>query len=93
MDKIEIHKRYCEKLNELYREKNGLYGDSFSKTWEEEGTAVMRIRLTDKLNRVKQITMRNIDTSDADETLLDTLFDLANYALMSAIEIANGAGK
>lgn len=38
MDKIEIHKKICEELNEIYAKKNADYGDSFSKLRNELGT-------------------------------------------------------
>ena len=43
-----------------------------------------RIRLSDKLNRFKTLT-RNPDISEGDESIRDTLMDLANYALMTIL--------
>lgn len=53
-----------------------------------------RIRLSDKLNRFKTLS-RNPNIDKADESLTDTLLDLANYALMTILEIreATGADK
>ena len=53
------------------------------------------IRLEDKLNRLKNLTLRNGKQQIAEESIRDTLMDLANYAIMTIIEIdrEKGAGK
>lgn len=86
MTKIERHKALCNELNELYSAKNRDYGDSFHITFVEEGYAMSRIRLSDKLNRFKNLS-KVCETPSVDESLRDTLMDLANYALMTILEI------
>lgn len=73
-------------LNDLYAKKNADYGDSFHDTYVEEGMAMPRIRLSDKLNRFKSLTRSN-NQQVADESIRDTLLDLANYAIMTVIEM------
>lgn len=73
-------------LNKLYAQKNADYGDSFHETFKEEGMAMARIRLSDKLNRFKSLTRGN-SQQVADESIRDTLLDLANYAIMTVIEM------
>ena len=80
------HKLICEYLNDLYARKNADYGDSFHQTFLEEGWAMPRIRLSDKLNRIKTLS-RVEDSKVKDESLRDTLIDLANYAIMSVMEL------
>ena len=80
------HKLICEYLNDLYARKNADYGDSFHQTFLEEGWAMPRIRLSDKLNRFKMLS-RSGDSLVKDESLRDTLIDLANYAIMSVMEL------
>lgn len=85
--KVERHEELCAYLNTLYAKKNHDYGDSFHEMFLEEGWASARIRLTDKLKRFKQLT-RNPDSQQVkDESIRDTLIDLANYALMSVMEL------
>lgn len=91
MTKSERHKKLCDILNELYQQKNAAYGDSFHKTFLEEGYAMARIRLSDKLNRFKALS-RNPNLDSADESMQDTLLDLANYALMTVLEIRETDG-
>lgn len=85
MNKVDVHKRICEELNALYARKNADYGDSFSKSFEEYGLTMACIRLEDKLNRLKALTKSKAQVED--ESIADTLMDLANYAIMTVIEM------
>lgn len=90
-DKVMLHKELCDELNTLYARKNHDYGDSFHKIFVEEGLAMTRIRLGDKFSRFK--TLSRISPSDStqqqvtDESIRDTLLDLANYAIMTVLEL------
>lgn len=86
LSKVNLHKNICLALNELYARKNHDYGDSFHQTFVEEGMAMARIRLGDKFNRFKTLS-KNADQKVADEPIRDTLLDLANYAIMTVLEI------
>ena len=86
MDKVSMHKNLCEEINNIYKKKNHDYGDSFHTTYTEEGMVMPRIRLSDKLNRFKALTRNPVQEVD-DESIRDTLLDLANYALMTVIEM------
>ena len=83
---ITLHASVCDELKDLYRRKNTDYGDSFHKTYLEEGLAMSRIRLTDKLERFKRLT-RSGEQNVKDESVRDTLIDLANYAIMTIVEM------
>lgn len=43
-------KDYTNHLAEVLQEKNNAYGDSFTKSVDEDGLLVLKIRLGDKLN-------------------------------------------
>ena len=86
MSNVELHKSLCEKLTKIYEQKNHDYGDSFHISYLEEGMAMPRIRLGDKFNRFKTLTLKGVRRV-TDESLADTLLDLANYALMTIIEM------
>ena len=92
LTKPERHLQLCKILNEVYNRKNHDYGDSFHQTFLEEGFAMARIRMTDKLNRFKALTRTNEKQKVTDESLTDTLMDLANYALMTILEIRESEG-
>lgn len=82
----EIHASVCEEIHELYVQKNRDYGDSFHQTFVEEGMAMPRIRLGDKFGRFKTLTLTGVQHV-TDESIRDTLLDLANYALMTVVEL------
>lgn len=84
---IEMHADICKELNELYAKKNADYGDSFHLSYLEEGMAMPRIRLSDKLNRLKTLTKQaQAEQKVKTESVRDTLIDLANYAIMTVME-------
>lgn len=85
--KVNRHKALCEKLNEIYEKKNHDYGDSFHETFLEEGFAMSRIRLSDKLSRFKTLSRDASMQKVQDESIRDTLMDLANYAIMTILEL------
>ena len=87
MTGTERHKQICYELNRLYDRKNRDYGDSFHETFLAEGMAVARIRLIDKLNRFCNITRGLNAPNVKDETARDTLLDLANYAILTLMEM------
>lgn len=84
--KIEKHQKICNELNALYAKKNHDYGDSFHLSFVEEGMAMARIRLGDKFNRFKTLS-RGSKQEVNDESIRDTLIDLANYAIMTILEM------
>lgn len=86
-EKVQAHKELCEYLNKLYEQKNHDYGDSFHQTFLEEGMAMPRIRLGDKFSRFKTLTLANDEQQVKDESIRDTLLDLANYAIMTVLEL------
>ena len=84
LGKVQHHAQICQKLNEIYAQKNHDYGDSFGKGYAEYGMVMAVIRLEDKLNRLKSLL--KAEALVKDESINDTLMDLANYAIMTVIE-------
>ena len=82
--KVDLHKFLCERIHSVYEAKNKDYGDSFSSLRKEFPEAIL-IRLGDKYNRLKAL-MKNGKAEVKDESIEDTLLDLANYCLMEVIE-------
>ena len=87
MDKYKRHEELCKELHEIYVKKNHDYGDSFGRTYREEGMAMVRIRLGDKFSRLKTLTKNPGGQQVKDESIRDTLIDLANYAIMAVVEM------
>lgn len=73
-----------KKMHSIFRKKNHDYGNSFEQSLNEEGLAASRIRMGDKWNRFKQLS-KGAKAQVNDESLRDTLIDMANYAIMTVM--------
>lgn len=79
-------KDILNKMYEIYEKKNADYGDSFSKTYDEFGLTASAIRINDKTERFKKLIKQ--DAQVQDESIKDTLLDLANYAVLTLMEMS-----
>lgn len=86
MDKVKKHEELCAHIHEIYKAKNMAYGDSFGRSFNDWGLPAAAIRITDKFNRFINLA-KHPDTDCGDEAITDTLLDMANYALMTVIEL------
>lgn len=84
MDNVTHHKMICDELNKLYEKKNHDYGDSFHITFEKWRMPMAAIRLGDKLQRFETLIRAE---SQVNESIRDTLIDLANYSIMTVMEL------
>lgn len=84
MNKIELHKQICGNMHNTYKAKNADYGDSFAKVRREYPEAIC-IRLMDKLERLKTL-YKGGEQQVKEESIDDTLLDIANYAVMEILE-------
>lgn len=73
-------------MYQIYEKKNADYGDSFSKTYDEFGLTASAIRINDKTERFKKLIKQ--DAQVKDESIKDTLLDLANYAVLTLMEMS-----
>ena len=64
-----------------YKAKNKDYGNSFNKTLNEFGLLASVIRMSDKMERIK--TLINTEAAVKDESIEDTILDLAVYAVLT----------
>ncbi|MDK2830090.1 MAG: hypothetical protein PWP67_2924 [Clostridium butyricum] len=87
-NKAEKHKEICERLNQIYQAKNRDYGNSFGEMYKKLGIISAITRMGDKYNRLVNLcTKSESERQVKDETIKDTLMDLANYAIMTIIEL------
>ena len=86
MDKIQRHAELCTQIHATYTQKNAAYGDSFGRSFDEWGIAACAVRLSDKFNRFVNLA-KHPDIDKGDEAITDTLIDMANYCLMTVIEL------
>ncbi len=91
MEKVVMHKEICAKLNNIYEAKNNDYGDSFAETFKKLGIISAVTRITDKVNRLQTLCTKGRKVYD--ESTTDTLMDLANYAIMTIMELERNLEK
>ena len=75
-----------DKLIDIYAKKNNDYGDSFNEGCNELGVGYAFSRIFDKTKRfqtlAKGIMTNSLSIEVQDETMEDTIMDLANYCVM-----------
>ena len=76
----------CIAMTQTYDRKNTDYGDSFSRSVQRYGKIAALTRMSDKWNRLENLMLSN-DAKVKDESVIDTLIDLASYALMTVMEL------
>lgn len=86
---VKLHRQICDGLSGLYAAKNADYGDSFSESCKEFGLTAAAVRIGDKYRRFCNLIQNPAKVSD--ESIRDTLLDLANYAIMTVVEIDSGS--
>ena len=79
-------KDITEEMNALYERKNHDYGNSFSETFRKLGIISAATRMLDKMNRIASLVTKDQQKVN-DESIRDTLIDIANYAVMTIMEI------
>lgn len=84
-DDTDKFKEITDKMLDIFKKKNHDYGNSFELSLDEEGLAAARIRMGDKWNRFKTLTKNGSNIEVSDESLKDTLLDMANYAIITLI--------
>lgn len=86
MDNLVDHAGICGELTSIYRKKNADYGNSFSRAVEKYGLVSALTRISDKFNRLESLILHK-KQEVKDESVQDTLLDLANYCIMTVMEI------
>lgn len=90
--KVERFKQLTGEMAALYARKNKDYGDSFTEMFKEWGSMYPMSRMQEKLRRATQI-LRSGEAQVTEEKVTDTLLDLANYALMTIMELKEDNGE
>lgn len=88
MTNIEKFEKITQAMLEIYKVKNANYGSSFDKSLDEDGLIVSKIRIGDKFNRFVSLLKKD-SMGTVDESIYDTLLDLANYAILTIMWLEN----
>lgn len=81
-------KEITDKMFETYKSKNKDYGDSFRNLFKECGMTYAYGHMAEKLERVKSLMKDEAKVKG--EGMKDSLLDLANYAILTIMEIEKG---
>ena len=77
----------CCELSALHLRKNKDYGNAFSDMYKRFGITYPIIHLEEKLKRIESLQSASNEVKG--ETYVDSLKDLASYAIMTLMEIEN----
>lgn len=91
-DNVQSFMDITTNMAKTYAAKNHDYGNSFEQSLDEEGLAASRIRMGDKWNRYKTLS-KTKDIEVKDESIKDTLLDMANYAIMTVMWMDKKLGE
>lgn len=87
-ERIKTHDDICDSIKLTYANKHHDYGPSFEKSYYEFGWIAPYVRMDDKMSRLKSLFSKGeANRKVSDESLYDTLIDLANYSIMLATEL------
>lgn len=86
MDNVKQHESLLRQIHDTYIKKNHDYGDSFSRSYKKYGLVAAMVRMEDKWNRLDNMAS-GAEQKVADETIRDTLLDLAGYCIMTTMEL------
>lgn len=70
-------------MAKTYAAKNHDYGNSFEQSCNKFGIIAAVVRMGDKMNRLESLAVKRAEVKD--ESIKDTLLDLANYAIMTVM--------
>ena len=84
---MSTHESVCSELSTLYHKKNHDYGDAYHESFEEYGIIVAAVAIGNKYRRLKTLALNGNKAEVKTESIRDTLMDMANYAIMTVMEI------
>lgn len=83
----ELFRSTLVEMESTYRKKNADYGNSFEEMYRKVGAIYPLIHLSEKLARIEQLTQSYREPRVTEESLRDSLLDLANYSVMWITEL------
>ena len=82
---VDNMKKAHEELQDIFERKNADYGNSFEESLDKHGLIAAIVRMEDKMSRISKLSETYAVQMVHDESIIDTLKDLSNYALMAAV--------
>lgn len=82
-ESVEKFTEITSNMAKTYAAKSHDYGNSFEQSLDKFGLVASVVRLGDKMNRIESLTKKEAQVKD--ESIKDTLLDMANYAIMTVM--------
>lgn len=86
VDEFSIFESITEEMNKVFRAKRQDYGQTSTETFKKFGPISMYIRMYDKMGRLENLMVKGGE-DHVGEKIEDTLLDLANYAIITILEM------
>ncbi|QWM89899.1 VOG4966 [uncultured phage cr44_1] len=90
-ESVEKFTEITSNMAKTYAAKNHDYGNSFEQSLDKFGLVASVVRLGDKMNRIESLTKKEAQVKD--ESIKDTLLDMANYAIMTVMWMDKKSGE
>ena len=90
-ESVEKFTEITSNMAKTYAAKNHDYGNSFEQSLDKFGLVASVVRLGDKMNRIESLTKKEALVKD--ESIKDTLLDMANYAIMTVMWMDKKSGE
>lgn len=74
-------------MSDTFAKKRKDYGQTTTETYDKFGPVSMLTRMHDKMGRLDNLLGRAQENNVLNESIEDTLLDLANYALITILEM------
>lgn len=82
-ENVEEFRKITHNMTQTYSAKNYDYGNSFDLSLDKFGLVASVVRIGDKMNRIESLI--NKEARVKDESIKDTLLDMANYCIMTVM--------
>lgn len=82
---VQDFEKVTSEMRALYMQKNHDYGNSFGRSFQKYGLISAITRMSDKWERIDSLCQKQAEVKD--ESIRDTLIDLANYCVMTIMEL------
>ena len=84
------HRDITKELLKTYQKKNKDYGDSFANSLDKRGLIAAIVRMEDKMSRLYNLVGAD-ELMVTSESMRDTVMDLSNYCIMTAMWMDNNS--
>ncbi len=86
-EEIVVFNTLTKQMSDTFAKKRKDYGQTTTETYDKFGPVSMLTRMHDKMGRLDNLLGRAQENNVLNESIEDTLLDLANYALITILEM------